>query len=114
MCEGIKRYPTRKVDGRVVARRLTKGGKHQERAQSALLQSQQLLQQQDYAQYQIKPNLVRRNSKEWVPEYKKERIESTIASEGTTPSRSSKIVKRRPYESTARRWRVYDYSSTTY
>ena len=74
VCEGIKRYPTRKVDGRVVARRLTKGGKHQERAQSALLQSQQLLQQQDYAQYQIKPNLVRRNSKEWVPEYKKERI----------------------------------------
>jgi hypothetical protein len=42
---------------------------------SSLQRSQQLLQQQDYANYQIQPNLVRRNSKEWVPQYKKERID---------------------------------------
>ena len=73
LCEGIQRYATRKVEDQVDASRLRKG--RELPTPTPLQQSQQLLQQQDYINYQIQPNLVRRNSKEWVPEYKKERID---------------------------------------
>mmetsp|Transcript_23747 Transcript_23747/g.50351 ORF Transcript_23747/g.50351 Transcript_23747/m.50351 type:complete len:347 (-) Transcript_23747:175-1215(-) len=80
ICEGYQRYPTRKVDtSRVDAARFTTknsavANTTNNNASSALQQSQQLMQHQDFLRYQIQP-LVRRNSKEWVREYKKERID---------------------------------------
>mmetsp|Transcript_25297 Transcript_25297/g.41499 ORF Transcript_25297/g.41499 Transcript_25297/m.41499 type:complete len:351 (+) Transcript_25297:190-1242(+) len=71
LCEGLQRYTTRKVDTRVDVKRFTKSS---DANTTHLQQSQQLLQQQDYTKYQISPP-VRRNSKEWVREYKKERID---------------------------------------
>lgn len=83
VCEGLQRYPTtrRGVDApsSVGPSRLTKGGRSASASASAsptpLQRSQQLLQQLDYVSYGIQPNLVRRNSKEWMPQYKKERID---------------------------------------
>lgn len=88
LCEGFQRYTTRNhVHTSSVrnARSITssssssatnnkRGGK--EGTSSALQASQQILQHQDYINYQIPPPpLRRRNSKEWVPQYKKERID---------------------------------------
>jgi len=69
-CEGYKRYTTRKVDTAKV-KHITKIEKR-----TSLQQSQLILQHQDYINYQIPPPPIRRrNSKEWVPQYKKERID---------------------------------------
>mmetsp|Transcript_9923 Transcript_9923/g.18103 ORF Transcript_9923/g.18103 Transcript_9923/m.18103 type:complete len:357 (-) Transcript_9923:417-1487(-) len=84
LCEGFQRYPTRKEapHGVGVRKRLTKHSRSSNSRSetspptSSLLQSQQMLQQQDYIDYGIAPpSLVRRNSKDWVREYKKERID---------------------------------------
>mmetsp|Transcript_45186 Transcript_45186/g.96139 ORF Transcript_45186/g.96139 Transcript_45186/m.96139 type:complete len:357 (+) Transcript_45186:194-1264(+) len=73
ICEGFQRYATRKVDTRVDAKRLTKNGIE---APTPLQQSQKILQHHDYINYKILPApIVRRNSKDWVREYKKERID---------------------------------------
>lgn len=66
LCEADQRFTPRKLGSGVVDAKAT-----------ALQQSQQILQQQDYINYQIQPPppLVRKNSKEWVREYKKERID---------------------------------------
>mmetsp|Transcript_22 Transcript_22/g.30 ORF Transcript_22/g.30 Transcript_22/m.30 type:complete len:355 (-) Transcript_22:232-1296(-) len=66
LCEADQRFTPRKLGSGVDAA-----------AATPLQQSQQILQQQDYINYQIQPPrpLVRKNSKEWVREYKKERID---------------------------------------
>lgn len=67
MCEADRRFTARKMGAGVDAKSLKT---------TPLQQSQQILQAQDLAEYRIQPpSLVRRNSKEWVREYKKERID---------------------------------------
>lgn len=71
ICEADQRFTTRKVGTGVDTKRFTKSEEV-----TSLQQSQRILQNQDYINYQIKPpSLIRRNSKEWVREYKKERID---------------------------------------
>jgi len=73
VCEGLQRHPTRKVDtARVDAKHFQKNTGARS---TTLLQAQQILQQKDYINCQIQPPIVRRNSKEWVGQYKKERID---------------------------------------
>lgn len=73
LCEGLPRYPTQRVDAaQVHAAHLAKGAST---PPTALLRAQQILQRHDHANYQIPPPVVRRNSKEWVRQYKKERID---------------------------------------
>lgn len=75
ICEAGRRLTQRRqrrsaVSNGVNARSLTT------KDTTPLLQSQQLLQQQDYMQYQIPIQPIkRRNSGDWVREYKKERID---------------------------------------
>lgn len=77
VCEADQRFSSRrKVGSGVDAKRFTKRDDAPVAPATALQKSQQILQQQDYVNYQIlPPPLVRRNSKEWVSQYKKERID---------------------------------------
>lgn len=73
LCEGLQHHPTRRVDtARLNAQHLSKSAGA---SPTPLLQAQQILQRQDYLNYQIPPPIARRNSKEWVRQYKKERID---------------------------------------
>ncbi|KAL7530020.1 hypothetical protein ACHAXR_003275 [Thalassiosira sp. AJA248-18] len=102
ICEGYQRYTTRRKVGTgtttrtattvdtaaaaaTAAKRFTASSRSGVAAPTpttpptttptALQASQQILQHEDYINYQIIPPLARRNSKEWVPQYKKERID---------------------------------------
>jgi len=67
LCESNRRFTARKLGSSAV----------DAAPATPLQQSQQILQQQDFTNYQIQPPLplVRKNSKEWVRDYKKERID---------------------------------------
>lgn len=72
LCEGLQRHPTGKRGDAawLSAQRLQENS---DAAPTALLQAQKILQQQDSINYQAP--IVRRNSKEWIRQYKKERID---------------------------------------
>lgn len=74
ICEGLQRHLTQRGNSaaRLNTKHLRKGSGS---TSTALLQAQQILQQQDSINYQIQPPVRRRNSKEWVLQYKKERID---------------------------------------
>lgn len=76
-CEAGKRYPSkRRGVGSSRAKSFSTTTTTSTARQTPLQQSQQLLQQQDYINYQIPIQPIRRrNSKDWVQQYKKERID---------------------------------------
>ena len=80
ICEAGQRYTPQRVGRGVNAKSFTTTSSSPDASPSTantpLLKSQQLLQQQDYLNYQIPIQPIRRrNSKDWVREYKKERID---------------------------------------
>lgn len=80
ICEADKSFPRQEVrlDAAGLRRAATAGAGNKRGPPSltALQQSQQMLQQEDYLNYQIQPRSVRRrNSKDWTSDYKGERID---------------------------------------
>lgn len=80
LCEADKSFPRQEVrlDAAGLRRAATAGAgsKRAPQSLSALQLSQQMLQQEDYLNYQIQPRSVRRrNSKDWTSDYKGERID---------------------------------------